>query len=1470
MNAAYKLSLLLATTLVLFVSDSEAQFQHVNYNFSSLGPAHESGELELDESRSAANGYGVWGSNDMPGGQYGWVLLSNAVSNKDLSDPSKIIPSGQVQAGLFQQAPVIRESLKIVANLRGAVRYVWLNQSKTGFIIQGFDDGQIRMGEIDVKFTHFPNPVNHRFLVDPDGTTPTIHQFPLVVPFIDALGTHLPLGLDEIVEPILLDQFDVAIDGKNLYIVWNKVIPDDLNWEIWSVTVDLATGDKSNVNYVMKGRRPTVAADVRNIPENPTYDVACLWNAPFLPLGVYAEVRTRLFHEGLGKNVFSLHDEVRCDGQTIGYGSVTRARILCGSVANAPTTAKGVYILRRSLDLGDEKYHELLFHRIRYDHIIGENSPAISASHVDGILNNLRPAPMVGQWGVQDEPIVAFANPYDGEASPNYAEFHCNYRMRGVVENGQFTNCMVRADHNGCNGRPDTRTPVDRKLNGAVWEWLDIENPFLYHTACVNQMGIHVYQQVTTGGGGRYYSRDKRSFDEPIEENTLVTYDCYVKDGITHGGTVGATVKSGKTVTLWTDPISGITSTTSGLYINTNAHGRSWHNAQLRFVGAGVRMDVGPLNGDGATFVTFPNCEIHFPEETGQNNVLNFNRSSVWEYYSVPGKTDESDRNETASIFYGRGLVRLNNDCMKVASPYFNEPPDFLLFEPTLKVHGGAKFSTSTHVRFEAETSTIKLLREPSVLPATIYTGNQSDDVNDDAYGLLNFSGNVSLTESFIESVIAASDNVEYLIVRPKFKLAQTITGDQFTAFKCKFENIGGGIAVIRFRDNHHEIDPITSESKVSYYRSSWFEKGRIIANEIYFENPYEDIRLELVTFDQIRNRGIYGWAHDVGSYNNDYSHVIIDNCRFEEFSFDDKVGIHLSGFEDNSSFKDVRVQNNWFIHSQPTGRTVRAAIDLENVSAAVLRNTAVSNGYKNLLINSGTLDSRSNSFICDNTLRFAINGGEGAGLTTKFWSGYAKLNRIGYNDIGHRAQEEDNSGILFSRYHQNYETGLLMSHPSTTIDISGVHNGSINYAAYDTLDGNNTNVGSTPRSGQIYINGSTLILGTSSDNPSIYGANGQNTFMVPLNGMRYIVNAATTSVPIGGINENFWGFGTLGSYTPVSGSSIAASPGSYFGNVSIAFDGTEPAVELTPIARPFSVSCGQGFDPQFSPPPIREETAYSAMTDDTNICEDLFERVRQMNLAGQYRQSNDSGRYFIENCANTPRSFRGFTQIGSGVQFMSDSPDRWYELRDWVKKVLFLNTSDPQYYCGGVRLLFMSFQHFDPIKGNDHNGMVALIDYMVTSGKCPDDTATYRLERLRVRNLQHQIWADTVKDSLATPLDTAMVTLEDIGLEWVRGQSHVASEPAPTGHGLISFRARENPYRRETVLEYEIDMDLRVRIEIFDVLGRRVLGDDIGLLTPKGRHSFKLPADLPSGTLMARISSGNGEVRTIQLRKLE
>jgi hypothetical protein len=41
-------------------------------------------------------------------------------------------------------------------------------------------------------------------------------------------------------------------------------------------------------------------------------------------------------------------------------------------------------------------------------------------------------------------------------------------------------------------------------------------------------------------------------FDEDIEENTLATEEEYVNNGTSHGGTNGATVLPGKTMTLWT------------------------------------------------------------------------------------------------------------------------------------------------------------------------------------------------------------------------------------------------------------------------------------------------------------------------------------------------------------------------------------------------------------------------------------------------------------------------------------------------------------------------------------------------------------------------------------------------------------------------------------------------------------------------------------------------------------------------------------------------------------------------------------------------------------------------------------------------------------------------------------------------------------------------------------------------------
>jgi hypothetical protein len=77
------------------------------------------------------------------------------------------------------------------------------------------------------------------------------------------------------------------------------------------------------------------------------------------------------------------------------------------------------------------------------------------------------------------------------------------------------------------------------------------------------------------------------------------------------------------------------------------------------------------------------------------------------------------------------------------------------------------------------------------------------------------------------------------------------------------------------------------------------------------------------------------------------------------------------------------------------------------------------------------------------------------------------------------------------------------------------------------------------------------------------------------------------------------------------------------------------------------------------------------------------------------------------------------------------------------------------------------------------------------------------------------------------------------------------------------------NPFNPSTMIRYELPVASVVKLEVFDILGRRVATLVNGQM-PAGRHEVKLDAgNLSSGQYLVRIQAGRfAQVRSITLMK--
>ena len=80
----------------------------------------------------------------------------------------------------------------------------------------------------------------------------------------------------------------------------------------------------------------------------------------------------------------------------------------------------------------------------------------------------------------------------------------------------------------------------------------------------------------------------------------------------------------------------------------------------------------------------------------------------------------------------------------------------------------------------------------------------------------------------------------------------------------------------------------------------------------------------------------------------------------------------------------------------------------------------------------------------------------------------------------------------------------------------------------------------------------------------------------------------------------------------------------------------------------------------------------------------------------------------------------------------------------------------------------------------------------------------------------------------------------------------------------------KENPFEEVGELRLEALREAYVRIELFDALGREHLGWQELIHCDRGSNRIRIPAEISPGKYFLRVSTPLGEVRTLQLQKLD
>ena len=139
-------------------------------------------------------------------------------------------------------------------------------------------------------------------------------------------------------------------------------------------------------------------------------------------------------------------------------------------------------------------------------------------------------------------------------SSIDFTEFHCVYQIDRFgygIMNPNNPLMIIPGNHvtsgycvNGKNALSQFYGDPTTNASG-----------FTDYCAAVNQMGVHVHWIIDSSSVNvHYYRRDKREFDQNIEENTLMTDTCVVGNTESGVGSASDTVLSNLHLTLYSDP----------------------------------------------------------------------------------------------------------------------------------------------------------------------------------------------------------------------------------------------------------------------------------------------------------------------------------------------------------------------------------------------------------------------------------------------------------------------------------------------------------------------------------------------------------------------------------------------------------------------------------------------------------------------------------------------------------------------------------------------------------------------------------------------------------------------------------------------------------------------------------------------------------------------------------------------------
>jgi|GEM_PF-1380424 len=1564
-------------------SNSEYSFRQQMVDNADRYSADDDDAPNLSMDCLAANGYGQWTLSSTGGAgpdgtatQYkpGWYLLANGLYKPSIKyDASNTtLYPGCFPPGIVQNAHLtFPAGPKATADLDQWSCFVWPDGTGANFDMQEFGPA-----DIDISLNFLNNP------------TPPMNIISSSAPHSQSVsaGGHIVLSSGD-----TRDRFDACSDAAFLYIVWTSY--NGTNDEVWVTVVPLgsSTAVAGYPKKVDNGQLPTIACDARNNRgggSTPAFKIAYIDNAGTV-------VKTT--DETLALTTLSQHfwnPNVASPGSTIAYNTALHARIVESSVYGGTSTF-AVYAI---VDGNDPAVHHFGDALIFYP-------PSTSiANFVAGTLM-LPPSPITtGGLGVPvvNQYITAFANPYDNQSGWHASdEFHCLYQYDlGSGLSPEFPLLIVRGSDVAALMGPspdpanhDTRLVLNQTSGGTLEE--DPADNF--YVGAVNQMGIHVHWHATddaTSSTAHYYARDTgRSFDEVIDENTLVTDICTVRNGTSHGGTGGATVLPNITMAIWTDPNYGfsLTDPNSGLY-QPRTYGSLTtpalidnHVGMLNFRDENVILSIGDgsnlVHGTPANLTNVPYFYFNFLGEN-RGSTQGVVVHGTWNYYGLVAVHDPTTQAATlnASPFTngslqcdacgtniavypqesGGGFIQIGNYWQDVEDAGVDMPA-------TLIVHAGANFFCGEWTSFSITpddngiSGNVDVLYEPSVFPIlnSTYWIDESpspDFLNCDTTGMLTLDGKTVLQRSSAATSVTAStwssggnirghiplqyskwwDTGDELYTANNVILfvdkawdqsdhSSDLTHTKFEAENFTFYNVGSphnGTAELRFG----KPDPGASDFDAGDAANVIFNGGLADDIEIHMIDPDEesgygysppviDYTIENMTFNDLRSYTILIESDQEPYYEIPYGLITVANNTFK--SFDPNVGTPLLGpgvpeavpvygiYVRNFNYEgywdgnigEIDITGNEFTTAN-CSNTVddedispdNAAIALENTTANVESNTITDLGFTdgiNIISFAigGSPIINTLSLICSNTIENLISGCNShdvilrSGINSSYGAGYVKLNTIADNDIGYNAYETDKPKLVFNsigdntvgdNIHYGIEVG-----DNSTVDMTGVHSatsGGDDIAAINTVRGPSSDINSVPPDPiLIFVQGPSadVLLGKQ---VSWWTNWGLNNLFVTSSGSPAPIIGSLISLSLGNIDNNFWGTGVDPSMYGSSGCSncIWNSGTTVNAQASGSHTLTYAASSIHSQSSFSDVTCGTGWG-QIADLKSGKEKTQNTLDDSSTACHDRYWTGYEYANNSQWLLAYDTLTKFIETCPHDPNAPGAFVTIATADAHLGQDDETRAKFLSWLESVLYLNTTDPEYFCQCVREISgtLPLPH-DTSAGATSRGTnitLAVWQWLLQNTTCDTPHLWKDYEGSRLTQLQQ--WQN---DPTAYKLDTTLKPLDSLspGLLELLEKHFLYADVPDNFTGIISnASAYPNPTGDGTVLSFGISKEAYVKIDLFDVLGHELSQPGFESLFEPGNKSVPISlASLAPGTYYARIVSAYGEVQTVKLVK--